>query len=122
MTGSEIKYNFVKEIANGKLSLKDVQQRIQEYEQKYGIDFFDDYDIEKKEKPWNKEYLKELEAKILSGIRSKQFILHLAEVSEYVYTNEKTEINKHKTFLISTIIAVIVVVTIILCCIKWLTK
>ena len=117
MTASEIKYDFIKEIIDGKLSFNDVQKRIQEYETKYGNDFFDDYDIPKKNKPWDREYLKELELKSLSGLRSKQFILYLAEVSEYVYSNEKAYKRKRITKIIipTAIVATMVVITIILC-------
>lgn len=97
MTNSEIIARFIMEIINGELSLMDTKKRIQEYESKYGTNFFADYDVEKKEKPWNSDYLNELKFKSMTGMTSKQFILHLAEVSEYVHAQEKSKNNKNKS-------------------------
>ena len=99
MTNSEIIAQFIMEIINGELSLMDTKKRIQEYESKYGTNFFADYDVEKKEKPWNSDYLNELKFKSMTGMTSKQFILHLAEVSEYVHAQEKSKNNKRKSFI-----------------------
>ena len=100
MKSEEIKYQFIKKIIDGELTLSEVKSQISDYEQQYGADFFADYDVNKKEQPWDEKYLKELELKSISGLQSKQFILHLAEVSEYVHSKNKKTKTKKKSLLI----------------------
>lgn len=120
MTNAEIKSLFIQEIIDGKLSLSDVQGRIQEYEREYGSDFFSDYEIEKRNKPWDEAYFNELKRKSIT-MASKQFILHLAEVSEYVHSHEmksnQEKNGKSKGLLlgISIVVAIIVFVIVLIC-------
>ncbi len=115
MTNSEMKAEFMMDIIDGKYTLNEAKQKIRVYEEKYGTDFFADYDIEKKDKPWDMEYLKELKLKGMTGMSSKQFFLHLAEVSEYVHANADTSHNKgdKKKFIIAGIIAAIIIALVI---------
>ena len=113
MTNAEIKSLFVQEIIEGKISFNDVKKRIQEYEEKYGADFFADYEIEKKDKPWNEEYFNELKKKSIA-MTSKQFILHLSEVSEYVHEHETHQNNNKKKAGIISVIASLIVLILIL--------
>ncbi|MEG2634279.1 MAG: hypothetical protein RSA97_06755, partial [Oscillospiraceae bacterium] len=41
--------------------------------------------FEKRPKPWDKAYLKELSSSVMFGKSSKAYLLHIAEVSEAVY-------------------------------------
>lgn len=115
MTNSEMKAEFMMDIIDGKYTLNEAKQKIRSYEEKYGTDFFADYDIEKKDKPWDMEYLKELKLKGMTGMSSKQFFLYLAEVSEYVHANAGTSHNKgdKKKFIIAGIIAGIIIALVI---------
>lgn len=99
MNNTEIISGFITEIIKGKYTLNEVKQKIQTYENQYGADFFANYDVEKKDMPWDSDYLHELEIKSITGMGSKQFILHLAEVSEYVHAQEKSKNNKRKSFI-----------------------
>lgn len=115
MTDIELKAKFMMDIIDGKYTLKEAKKKICEFEEKYGSDFFVSYDIEKKDKPWDMEYLKELKLKGMTGMSSKQFFLHLAEVSEYVHANADTSHSKgdKKKYIIAGIIAAIIIALVI---------
>ena len=115
MTNSEIKAEFMIDIIEGKYTLNEAKQKIRAYEEQYGTDFFADYEIEKKDKPWDMEYLKKLKLKGMTGMASKQFFLHLAEVSEYVHAKTDTSHSKgdKKKFIIAGIIAGIIIALVI---------
>lgn len=119
MTNSEMIAEFMMDIIDGKYTLNEAKQKIRAYEEQYGTDFFADYEIEKKDKPWDMEYLKELKLKGMTGMASKQFFLYLAEVSEYVHANADTSHSKgdKKKFIIAGIISAIIIalVIVILC-------
>lgn len=109
------KSEFIMEIINGNYTLDEAKNEVKEYEKRYGSDFFADYEVERKPKPWNREYLEELSLRSMSGMASKQLILHLAEVSEYIHKNEKQK--KIKKIIIITgaicgIIAALVILAI----------
>ena len=74
----------VEDILYSNLNTKATKNRLMKIEEKYGKNIFDSYSFEKKEKPWDKEYLEELKLKIMSGIISKELIIHLAEVNDYL--------------------------------------
>lgn len=115
MTGSEIKADFLFDIIEGKYTLKEVQKKIKSFEAEYGNEFFSDYDIKIKEKPWDKEYLDELKIKGMTGMASKQFYLHVAEVSEYVHDNcSKKEIHKkiYRNMKIGAVVGILIVIVI----------
>ena len=115
MRNSRIEAEFITDITNGKYNLIEAKKKMQECEEKYGSDFFVEYEVEKKGIPWVRNYLEELRLKSMTGMSSKQFILHLAEVSEYVHKNEKQK--KIKKIIIITgaicgIIAALVILAI----------
>lgn len=110
----QIKNDLIKDIINGKYTLDQVKKKIQELEAKYGEEFFDNYDVPKEEKPWNRETLKKLETASLVGTCSKPFILHLAEVSEFVHKKEQSDENsKKKGSLIRIAVIAIIIITVI---------
>lgn len=85
---------LIDDIFDGKCTLTETKKRIKQLEEKFGNNVLLSYDLdedEKKEKKyWNKEYLEELRFQCACGMtRSKPFILHLAEVSEYVHSTKK---------------------------------
>lgn len=92
LESTEIIVQLMREIINGKMNLQQTKDKMLQLETKYGQDFFLDYDYdEAKPKPWDEEYLQELEIKSTAGMSSKQFILHLAEVSEYVHSKKSNK-------------------------------
>lgn len=121
MTNSEIKAEFMVDIIDGKYTLNEAKQKIRAYEEQYGTDFFADYEVEKKDKPWDMEYLKKLKLKGMTGMASKQFFLHLAEVSEYVhanaYTSHKND-SKKKIFIAGVIAGIIIALVIVILCLS----
>lgn len=116
----QIKNELIKDIIEGKYSLEQVRDIIQKIEAEFGEEFFDNYDVPKEEKPWNRETLKKLETASLVGTCSKQFILHLAEVSEYIHNKERNDANSKKKsnrlrILVISVIVGIVILVVFLC-------
>lgn len=114
MRNSRIEAEFITDITNGKYTLIEAKKKMQEYEEKYGSDFFVEYEVEKKGKPWDRNYLEELRLKSMTGMSSKQFILHLAEVSEYVHENERKTKNKKKFLIAGAAAGIIVAIVMII--------
>lgn len=83
-------------IIDGKVDKSFVRKEIEKLENQYGENAFLPYIVKKKDKPWDEKYLKELEIQGMAGAASKEFILHLAEVSESVYRKKRLK----KAFLI----------------------
>ncbi len=118
---AEIIVQLKRDIINGKMNLQQTKDKISELEAQYGQDFFFDFEYdEAKPKPWGEEYLHELEIQSMAGMSSKQFIMHLAEVSEDIYSRksgksaakskEKSTPNRKKVLLIVFIVAVIILI------------
>lgn len=107
LESTEIIEQLMSDIINGKMNLQQTKDEIRRLEVKYGHDFFISYDYdEAKPKPWDDEYLKELEIKSIAGMSSKQFILHLAEVSEDIHAKRA----KKKRISVLVVIAVAVAI------------
>ena len=100
LESTEIIVQLKRDIIKGKMNLQNTKDRISELEAQYGQDFFIDCDYdEAKPKPWDEEYLRKLEIKSMTGMSSKQFILHLAEVSEEVHSKKSNKKSSNSTFL-----------------------
>ena len=81
---------LIMDIINGKLKSDQVHMIVSYLENKYGDDFFADYNVEKlPQEKWNEEYLETLKHKAMTGMTSKQFIYHLSEVSDFVHEHAK---------------------------------
>lgn len=116
----QMKNELIRDIIDGKYTLDQVEKIIQELEAEYGEEFFEKYDVPKEEKPWNRETLKKLETDSLVGTCSKPFILHLAEVSEYVHNKERNDEDSKKKnirlrILVVSVIVVILILVVLLC-------
>lgn len=61
---------------------------------------------------WSEDYLELLVNKAVTGTFSKQYLLHLAEVAEYVNENEKKDIKKRQNNKIAAIVIGIIAVII----------
>ena len=79
-------------IVSGRINAKEAEQYIDRLKKQYGSDSFPSFNFKKQPKPWNKEYLLELQKKNITGACSEEFILHMAEVSDYVFARKKKSI------------------------------
>jgi len=75
--------SLIIDIFKGRHTREEVHDIISYYE-KQNPNFFVDYDIKKKEKPWDKEYFEALKKRAVAGTSSKQFILHSTDVIDYL--------------------------------------
>ena len=95
---AEITHNVVTDIRRGRISGDNLKLLIVELEKK-GI--FDNTTITTTPKSeWNEEYLELLSYETVGGTFSRQYLLHLAEVADYVQVNsatkKHTKVNKIK--------------------------
>ena len=96
---------LVSKIVNGEIKRFEVEAELLRMEKKYGSDCFNSYPVKRKQKPWSKEYLNELEVLSSSGASSKDFYLYMSEVSDEIYKN------KIKKKVIIAVAAVIIIGT-----------
>jgi hypothetical protein len=83
--GTRAVSNVIKNILDNKFDKQKVAIELSKLEQKYGKDVFVPYSFKKKDQSdWNEKYLEELKMKIMAGASSKDFIIHLAEVNDYL--------------------------------------
>ncbi len=80
---------LVNDIIEQRATVIDVFGRIRTLKAKYGEDIFPGIYFEREAKPWNKAYLLRLKEKNITGACSEEFILHMAEVSEYIALRKK---------------------------------
>lgn len=76
-------------IFENKIRKDQVIQEIKRIEEKYGEDVFPAFNFQSQKKPWNIEYYKELKTLNISGAGSKEFILHLVDVRDYITFRKK---------------------------------
>ena len=76
---------LVAKIVEGKCSRRMVAAELQKIEREFLDERPRSYSPERKEKPWTKVYLKELEELFYHGANSKEFIEYMAEVSDEVH-------------------------------------
>lgn len=98
---------LINSIVSGQMNAKEAEQYIDRLKVQYGSDVFPSFDFNKQSKPWDKEYLRELQKKNVTGACSEEFILHMAEVSEYVF-------GKRKKSIIGGIIAAVIILIVII--------
>lgn len=96
---------LIYKISKGKISKKEVEKEMDRLERKYGKDILFDYTPPKKAKPWSEKYLKELDNFSLTGVCSREFISHFAEVSENIYMKKRLK----KIFIILGIVILIII-------------
>lgn len=83
---------LVNEILNYKVTKNEVSEQIANLKSKYGNDIFPKIYFEKSPKPWDKMYMQKLKDSNIAGAWSDEFILHMAEVSEYIVKKKKKQI------------------------------
>ena len=112
MTGSEEQMRLVTKILKGEIRTPEVEKELDRISKQYGDDCFNSYEVHKKAKPWNKDYLDELELLGTSGASSKEYYLHLAEVSDYLRDRSRSNGNKVLFVVIGIVVIALVAVTI----------
>lgn len=96
---------LVEDIINHNMDSVQVQTRIDELKKKYGEDSFPSIHFEKKPLPWSKSYLRELREKNVTGACSEEFLLHMAEVSDYLSVKKRKKIHIAKVICIAVGVA-----------------
>lgn len=99
---------LVNDIINHDVNLSETQARIDVLKNKYGEDSFPSINFEKKAQPWDEAYLKELKVKNVTGACSEEFLIHMAEVSDYLSAK------KQKSTTIAIVTAIVAILIIIL--------
>lgn len=99
--------NLVGDIVNHNINVTQTQIRIDELKKKYGDNSFLSIYFEKKPLPWDEVYMRKLKEKNITGACSEEFLLHMAEVSDYIYQK------KNKRKLIALVIGGIFLLVII---------
>lgn len=84
MGAVEDKIQLEKKIISNKISKKDLMSEIEAIEKKYGKDTFLPYNLTIQEKPWNKKYYNELVMLGNAGACSKEFLIHIIDVRDYL--------------------------------------
>ena len=109
-----------REILDGILTVDEVKGKLHIMEEKWGCDeFYRGYFFERKARPWDRAYLEELTGKSMTGAFSKEFILHLAEVSEEVHRKERNKkLLKNVGVAFGAAIAICAIVVLVI----WLIK
>ena len=100
--------SLVNSITEGKANYYQTERRIEEIKERYGNDVFPSFTFEKQPRPWTKEYLMSLLKRNVTGACSEDFILHIAEVNDYVNSKRKKRIISIAICLIVIVFAVIV--------------
>lgn len=111
MTGSEEQNNLVMKILKGEVHKTDVERELDRIEKQYGKECFNGYVVKKRPMPWGNDYLSELEILSASGAASKEFFIHMAEVSDYLHERGKNKKN-NKVIIAVGVIALVVLVAI----------
>ena len=102
--------SLVWNIVSGNYTKAKATKEIERLENDYPEETFGYYEPQKKEKPWDLEYLKELQELFYCGAGSKEFILYMAEVSDEVYRAKRIKKLLLMGLLAVAIIAVVCIV------------
>lgn len=75
---------LVEEMRSGKITAAASKKEIEKIEKMYDCPFLVT-SFTKKDKPWDKHYLNDLANAVMFGKTSKEYLLHIAEVSDDLY-------------------------------------
>jgi hypothetical protein len=98
---------LVNDIIDHNIDRPAVSTKIAVIKEKYGDDIFPSFYFQPKEKPWDKLYLQKLREMNITGACSEEFLLHMAEVSDYISSKKKKII-----YLIAVLIVVVLIIII----------
>ena len=101
--------DLVFKIVAGKCPRSQVRAELKKIEQEFPEEQFGTYHPKRKEKPWDMNYLKELEELFYHGADSKEFIEYMAEVSDEIYCAKRIKKGILCALLAAACIAVIVI-------------
>lgn len=85
---------LVGDIVNHNVDSIQVKNRIEGLKKEYGDDLFSSINFEKKSQPWDESYLRGLKEKNVTGACSEEFLLHMAEVSDYLLAKKRRALTK----------------------------
>ena len=100
--------SLASKIANGKTTKRNVEKELKNIVKSFESPFLPT-SFERKTKPWNKYYLKQLRGSVDFGKSSPEFMLYFAEVADYVYRPRRII---KATLIIAALVAIITIVTI----------
>ena len=101
--------DLVQRIVNGECARRQVPSEISRIEKSFPGEHFGSYLPQRKEKPWDMSYLKELEELFYHGADSKEFIEYIAEVSDEIYRAKRVRKILLCSLLVVACVAVVVV-------------
>ena len=101
---------LVNDIIERKVSKEVVAKRIDDLKREYGDDIFPSISFKKEPKPWNKKYLAKLKEMNITGACSEEFLLHMAEVSDEIASQNKRLVVCTGISVIAVLIVIIVLV------------
>jgi hypothetical protein len=101
--------DLVRKIVRGRCARNRVDSELKKLETEFPSECFGTYIPKRKEKPWDMNYLKELEELFYHGADSKEFIEYMAEVSDEVYRAKRIQKAVLCVLLAVAAIAVIVI-------------
>ena len=99
---------LVKEITLGTCPKRRVRKALDAIQSNNPDETFEHYKFERKEKPWDLAYLKELEELFYYGASSREFIEYMAEVSDEIYRAKRI-----KKMLLITLVVIAAIAAII---------
>lgn len=102
---------LINDIVGNKIKHQESAIRIKKMKEKYGDDVFPELFFEPEPKPWNRDYFTKLKKMSVTGACSEQFILHMSEVSDFVYKKTK---KKLLSALIIGVVAILIIIWTIL--------
>lgn len=103
--------DLVRKIVAGKCPSSKVPAELHKIEQAFPDESFGLTQPQRKEKPWDMSYLKELEQLFYYGADSKEFIEYMAEVSDEVYRAKR--LRKYLLCALLVLAGIAVIVTLV---------
>lgn len=80
---------LMNDILDNRIKSQETEIRIKRLKETYGDDVFPGFAFRPESKPWDKDYLAKLKMMSITGACSEQFIMHMSEVSDFVYEKKK---------------------------------
>ena len=102
---------LARQIFDGKIEYDEAIEQIKQIEAEYGKDVFPPVPFSKKDKPWDADYLRDLESQNMAGACSKEFFYHIAEVRRELDSGKKAF---HLPYLIAAVVVIAILLIIVL--------
>ncbi|WP_461204577.1 hypothetical protein [Clostridium sp. DL1XJH146] len=111
--GREASYaiaELVSNIVEGKITKKLTEKELIKIQKKYEEPFMI-YEPDRKEKPWDINYLNELKKAVPFGATSSEYILYMAEVADEIYKNKR--LIKNILYIVGVISGIAIILSLI---------